>query len=76
MSDKLIIEIEFDDPKSSVFTVKVTGDVLPYQLLMLGSYFEFEGKLLLRRIRDAQQAQMMQQMEQNKIVTPEVIKRP
>ena len=68
--EKLTIEVVFDEPTSSIFTVNVTGNVLPYQLLMLGSYFEFEGKLLMSRIRDAQMAQIMEQQEKNKIAVP------
>lgn len=73
MSD-LEIKIKFTEPNSAVFTLEVTGNVLPNQLLMLGSYFEFEGKLLMSQIRDAQIAQEMQRQERNKIVTPNIVK--
>ena len=74
MSDELEIKIKFTEPSSAVFTLEVTGNVLPNQLLMLGSYFEFEGKLLMSQIRDAQIAQEMQRQERNKIVTPKIAK--
>lgn len=75
-NETLVITITFDDSKSSMFTVNTNMQAIPYQLLALGSYFEFEGKYALNQIRAAQQAQFMEQQEKNKIVTPDVIKRP
>jgi hypothetical protein len=78
-NEKISITFTFDGPQSSTFDLSSTGEIDPYQLLMLASYLEFEGKYALNRIRTAQEAQWAQQMEEQqrvatlkpKVLTPQ-----
>jgi hypothetical protein len=69
--------ITFDTPTSSRFTLESSGSADPYQLLMLASFFEFEGKYALNRIRAAQEAEWMKQIEEQEkvaVAKPQILK--
>ena len=72
------IVIKFENDSTTDFTVSIEdGKLNPYILLMLGSYFEFEGKYALTKVRAAEEEAYMKQMAQQQQIAqvkPEILR--
>lgn len=75
--EEMKIEIMFKQDRADVFDLHYSGTITPYQLLILASYFEFEGKYALSQQKAIEEQKMIEHLQKQQQIAklrPEILK--